>query len=96
MGAAYAEAVPEDAGMGELPNSRCPRCGGSLTATHMLLATYPLDARQRWHRRLADLTEEVIVACVRCGQHRAGEVLQCGEAFHFVPASGLEDKRGEG
>ncbi len=64
----------------------CPRCGGRVTATHMLLRTYPLDASGQWQRRLADFAEDILVACSACGHQPAGGVHHCADRFRFVPA----------
>jgi hypothetical protein len=59
-----------------------------LTATHMLLRAWPLDARGHWVRRVADFAEDVVVACSACGDPPAGRVQRWGNCFRFVPRDG--------
>ena len=63
----------------------CARCGGRLTATHMLLRTWPLDARGHWLRRLDHFSEDILIACAACGHPPAGSVQRCGNRYRFVP-----------
>ena len=80
--------------MNERDDSRCAACGGRVTATHMLLRTYPLDTRGRWQRCPADFSadlaesEDIVVACADCGQQPAGRVHRCANRFWFTPTGG--------
>ncbi len=65
--------------------SRCPRCSGCLTATHMLLGTYPLDSAGFWQKRTADFREDLLIACAVCGHAPAGRVQRCGDRLRFIP-----------
>lgn len=64
----------------------CRRCGGQITATHMLTRMYAVSADGRWQRRLDEFDEDVVVVCSRCNDQPAGELGADEEAFWFEPA----------
>ena len=65
---------------------RCERCDGRLTATHMLLATYPLDPRGSWWPSRGGLSEDIVVACSVCGDLPPGSVRCAARRCRFVAA----------
>ena len=74
----------------------CRRCGGRLTATHMLTKTYRVDEAGHWRRRLDDFIEDVVVVCAACGDEPRGQFQACAGTFTFVPESARNENEGAG
>lgn len=74
--------------MGERDAGRCGRCGGRLTATHMLLATYPLDRDGNWRASRCGFSEDIVVACSACGSVPTGSVHRATSRCYFVAGQG--------
>ena len=65
---------------------KCRRCGGQITATHMLTRMYEVGADGHWTRSLDEFDEDIVVVCSRCNDQPAGELDARDEGFRFVPA----------
>lgn len=73
-----------DSALQQGPAGACVRCGGVLSAAHMLTRTYEVDRAGHWTRRLGEFVEDVVVVCRECGAEQDGRICDDGSAFTFV------------